>query len=241
MGGLAAVPPIRSNARVPANLHTVIERAAGLLYPARCVGCGRFGAFLCAGCAAGMVRATGAGRCPRCAAAWTAELNCPPCLPLTALDRCLAAFEMEGVARQAVHALKYLRTRALVPVMVEAMGALREMQPFDAAIAVPLHPARLRERGFNQADELLAALDWPRAEGTLRRVRNTKHQVGAEGRERRANVAGAFAYRGPRLDGLTVAIIDDVITTGATVDECAAVLRDQGARSVVAVAYARAS
>jgi ComF family protein len=212
-----------------------------LLYPRRCVGCGRFGEVLCRPCEAGLTPAFGAGRCPNCAAAWDGEVNCPRCYHWDALDGGFAAFEMEGVARRVVHAVKYRRTRLLVPPMASAVAALDLGQKIEAAFAVPLHPSRLRWRGFNQADLLLRGLAWGTTSGRLLRVRKTETQVGSGLAQRRANVGGAFAYHGPRLDGLAVAVVDDVITTGATVNECARVLRDHGARSVYAVAYARAS
>lgn len=185
--------------------------------------------------------ATGPGRCPNCAAAWGEPLNCPRCLAWQALDGATAAFEMEGAARRAVHGLKYGRVRGLAPAMARHMAKLREVRPFDAAYAVPLHATRMRDRGFNQAEALLRQLDWAPGPGNLRRVRRTKTQVGQGVRERRANVSGAFAYQGPPLDGLTIALLDDVVTTGATVDACAAELKAAGARAVVALAFARAS
>jgi ComF family protein len=216
-------------------------RAVDLLYPPRCVACGRFGVLLCSSCEGAMRPATGAGRCPHCSAAWAEPLNCPRCLAWQALDGVSAAFEMEGAARRAVHGLKYGRVRDLAPAMARHMAKLREVRPFDVAYAVPLHASRLRDRGFNQAEVLLRELDWPVGPGALQRVRRTGTQVGQGVRERRANVAGAFAYDGPALDGLTVALVDDVVTTGATADACAAALKAAGARAVVAIAFARAS
>jgi ComF family protein len=124
--------------------------------------------------------------------------------------------------------------------MAERMTSMPLDSPFDVVLPVPLHRSRQRRRGFNQAEELLRYLDWPRAEGTLRRVRKTSSQVGRGVGDRRRNVSGAFEYDGPRLDGVRVALLDDVVTTGATAIECARVLHDAGARSIVAFAFARA-
>lgn len=112
---------------------------------------------------------------------------------------------------------------------------------FDASFPVPLHRSRLRERGFNQSELLLRELPLPAPSPGLVRVRRTDRQVGQRLNERRSNVAGAFAYSGPGLAGLRVALLDDVVTTGATAQECALVLRDAGAREVWVVAFARAS
>lgn len=125
--------------------------------------------------------------------------------------------------------------------MAGEIDSLGVATPFDVALPVPLHRSRERQRGFSQADLILDRLGWPRPDGRLRRVRNTPHQVGKRRAERRSNVAGAFAYDGASLAGLTVLVVDDVVTTGATVNECARVLRDHGARRIFGVAYARAS
>jgi ComF family protein len=125
------------------------------------------------------------------------------------------------------------------------MGAL--MHDLNARLDVhryfpiPLHRARMKERGFNQSELLLHSAGWSPAGEGLARIRKTERQVGRHLGERRMNMAGAFSYRGPRLDGLAVALVDDVVTTGATVAECAVVLKDAGARSVWALAFARAS
>lgn len=227
-------PPLRS-------LRVLAARAVDLLYPPRCVACGRFGVLLCEPCVAAMHPATGSGRCPNCSAEWSEPLNCPRCVSWQWLDGASAAFEMEGRARRAVHALKYQRLRAIAPLLAEPMRKFREVRPFDVAYPVPLHPARLRDRGFNQSELLLRELGWPLGPGELRRVRNTKRQVGQAMHERRANVSGAFAYDGPALTGKVVAVVDDVVTTGATVDACALALKEAGARQVVALSFARAS
>lgn len=216
-------------------------RALGLLYPHRCAGCGRFGAVLCERCRAAMEPATGTGRCANCGARWAASDHCPRCVGWRFLDRALAAYEMSGPARQVVHALKYGRVRDYVPLMAEAMAPLRELASFEAAVAVPLHASRMRDRGFNQAELLLGELAWPTVPGRLRRVRKTATQVGKDVHERRRNVDAAFAYEGGALAGLAIALVDDVVTTGATMDECARVLREAGAGRVIALSFARAS
>jgi ComF family protein len=148
---------------------------------------------------------------------------------------------MEGTARSLVHALKYRHFRAVVPTMAALLAPTSEGLAIDAYFAVPLHRSRLKQRGFNQAELLLRATGWSPAPAGLVRIRRTDQQVGQRLGDRRANVAGAFKYQGIRLDGLTVALLDDVVTTGATVVECARVLKDAGAARVWALAFARAS
>lgn len=212
-----------------------------LLYPSRCCSCGAFGPILCVTCRADMPPALGPGHCPNCSARWDGPLNCPGCEHWRALSGGLAACEMAGPARSLVHAFKYSRIAAALPEMAAAMALLRDQRPLDVCYPVPLHPSRERSRGFNQAARLVEALGWPPGPGRLARVRKTKTQVGLPFHRRRANVSGAFAYDGPSLRGQRVAIVDDVVTTGVTAEECATVLKDAGAREVIVLSFARAA
>lgn len=157
--------------------------------------------------------------------------------------------------RDIIHAFKYGKRRTLGGRLARL---LREpgrdvLNGADAVVPVPLHWARRHERGFNQADLLAAGLGLPVCHA-LRRTRRTRSQVELPAGERHVNVAGAFAlawrYRSPwrwpmgpsripRLDGLTVVLVDDVSTTGATLDACARVLKAAGAREVRALTAAR--
>jgi predicted amidophosphoribosyltransferase len=111
--------------------------------------------------------------------------------------------------------------------------------------AVPLHPRRLRTRGYNQSDLLAARvrarLRLSAPAGRLVRVLDTPPQVGLDRSSRQANVAGAFAWRGRPLAGLPIVVVDDVTTTGATLEACAAALRAAGSGPVVGLAVARVS
>ncbi len=148
---------------------------------------------------------------------------------------------MDGAARRAIHGLKYSHIESLAAAMAARMALLPDRCGFDAAYPVPLHRSRARRRGFNQAALLVDLLGWPQGPGRLERVRKTDTQVGMRLRERRENVRGAFRYTGPSLEGRTVALVDDVVTTGSTANECARVLRDFGASGVHIVAFARAN
>ncbi len=167
--------------------------------------------------------------------------GCSGCASWSALDGVRAAFEMEGPARGVVHDLKYRGVRDLAGDMAAALRPIVEALRPDAVYAIPLHRRRRRSRGFNQSEAILTRLGAPPAPGRLERLRATASQVGLDVRARRRNVAGAFRYRGPDLEGATVAVLDDVVTTGATAHECARVLREHGAGRVYALAYARAS
>lgn len=111
--------------------------------------------------------------------------------------------------------------------------------------AVPLHPERLRSRGYNQADllarELAVQLGFETPAGRLVRVRDTQPQVGLDRLRRQSNVAGAFAWRGPALGGEPFVLVDDVATTGSTLESCAFALRAAGSGLVHALTVARVS
>ena len=219
----------------------LLRLATDLLYPMRCVGCSRFDAMLCEPCAATMEPATGAGRCRHCSARWEGEDFCPRCFHLQEVAGVRAAFEMSGPARQLVHNLKYRRYTSLAPLMAGYIRDPASQMPVEAWFAVPLHPSRERNRGFNQAEWLRRDSGLTPAGGQLLRVRKTTTQVGQHLTERRQNVSGAFEYRGPSLEGAKIGLIDDVITSGATVNACARDLKEAGAREVWAFAFARAS
>ncbi len=219
---------------------TLLARALDLLYPPRCVACAAFGHNLCESCAGELLPASGLGRCGRCGVRRDDEGRCPDCSGWRDLDGARAAFEMTGAARRVVHGLKFSSIRDLAGDMAEALVPVVDGLAPDAIFPIPLHRSRQRRRGFNQAEVIFERLGWPPPRGRLERVRATASQVGLSASERRENVAGAFRYRGPDLKGATVAVLDDVVTTGATAGECARVLREHGAARVYALAYARA-
>lgn len=159
------------------------------------------------------------------------------------------AASYDGELREAVHAFKYGGRRRLGVGFGRVLGQAvlthsRGERP-DVVVPVPLHPRRLAERGFNQAGILAVEIGRVLAtrvcSDNLRRVRYTPGQTTMAAGERGANVAGAFAVRNRQeLRGKEVLLVDDVLTTGRTADECAKVLIENGARSVEVAVLAKA-
>ena len=155
-----------------------------------------------------------------------------------------------GAAESIVHALKYGGWRAVAPAMARRMAQLRFPEDVEreraALVPVPLAAARRRERGYNQSAELAHALAarWgvPVREDLLERSRKTKSQTRLTPGERSRNVSGAFRARADRasLRGLHLVLVDDVVTTCATLNACASALYDGGARILSYVTFGRA-
>ena len=160
--------------------------------------------------------------------------------------RCAARFE--GVLPRLIHAFKYDDALWLGGNLSELLHACWTThfaeRPCDAVVAVPLHPARRRSRGYNQAQVLAAGLarrlGIPLWGGVLHRVRATETQTHLTARQRLHNVTGAFeSDRRRQLAGRRVLLVDDVMTTGATVGECARALKKGGATEVLVLTLAR--
>jgi ComF family protein len=146
---------------------------------------------------------------------------------------------------RAIHRFKYEGWRCLAPALAALMVERMALDGLSAGLllAVPLHEARLRRRGYNQSEllagELRGRFEVPRPPGRLVRLRDTPPQVGLDRLRRHANVADAFAWRGPPLGGEPVLLVDDVATTGATLEACAGALRAAGSGAVQGMTVAR--
>ncbi len=220
------------------------ERALDLLFPARCVSCAGFGAFICASCVARMATANP----PRCQSCWmpSKESQCGRCrVRRPAVSGVRSVFVYEGAARDAIHALKFRGLSAIAPGMSGLMAKLLiEWGPsVQAIVPVPLAGRRRRLRGYDQSEllarEIARLSGIPLARRALVRRRSTAPQARqAGGDARRRNVAGAFGPgRCMPIGG--VLLIDDVVTTGATLDACARVLISEGGGPVFALTFAR--
>lgn len=214
-------------------------------FPPRCAVCGSPESFLCARCEESLPQA----QLPRCAVCWE-----PSAMPLCrrcqrsrpAFTGLRAPYVFRSGARELVHGLKYQHQAVLAAPMAGLLFCFLKDNPLpaDVLVPVPLFPRRRRVRGYNQsallAHALARQLALPVEKRTLVRARNTASQAETRNAdERRVNVRGAFECRSYQLAGKRVLLIDDVSTTGATVDACARALREAGATSVWALTFAR--
>ena len=209
----------------------------------------------CAVCARVLDAPLAGAVCPAC---WSAIVPAGSLFSTDTIVRARALGPYDGTLREMLHALKYDGRRSIAPPLSRMM---REhgadiLEDADVVVPVPLHRRRQRERGFNQAEDLASGLGRPVLRA-LSRVRPTTPQVDLSREQRVGNVAGAFAIRGGNrtpfrlfdqndspeqrpLQGQIVVLVDDVATTGATLEACARLLKRAGAVDVLALTAARA-
>jgi len=218
-----------------------------LFIPPCCVVCGKVETWLCDACTKKIPLLTGTV-CQRCGKPWEENGPCPACKtsPLNVAP-IRSAFLFEGQLRDAIHALKYRGGHAVVPLLAQRMAEAWKQYDIqsDLLVPVPLYPSREMKRGYNQSTLLAQALgheiDVSVAPYALARVRNTASQTKLNRQDRQKNVKAAFAWT-EKVDivGKCVTLVDDVATTGATLDACAAVLLANKAKTVNAFTLARA-
>ncbi len=210
-------------------LRDLADSALRLLFPSRCVLCGREGDLICESCRQSFPLRLDPDAIPR----------------LSGIRAARAVWPYEGSVREIVRRYKYNGLRSLAPVLASEMAhILHEWSPsIDLIVHVPVHPARLRERGYDQSE--LLARELSRTGGiaaipALVRLRETAVQARAMSAAQRAdNVRGAFNVPdSARIRRANVLLIDDVLTTGATLKEAARALRRAGARNVYALTLA---
>ena len=232
--------------RVRASLKRGLAALLDLLYPPHCVACGAGGAWLCGACIQS-IPYVGAVVCGHCGCALARPGLCGRCQSGTS---CLAAVRSvayhRSPLREAVHALKYEGLRKLAEPLADllAAGWPYFAATIDVIVPVPLHVARLRQRGYNQAlllaKELGNRLGLPLETTCLKRSVDTRSQVGLSPAERWENVRDAFDCAADALRGVSVLLIDDVYTTGATLEACAWALLQAGVGEVWALTLVRA-
>ncbi len=208
-----------------------------------CVLCGALSHFgvWCKACGADLPRLK-ENHCPVCALPSANRMVCGKCLQYPPdFDRTVAVFVYAFPVDKLVQAVKFSGQLVLVNYLADALAERISVLP-DGLIAMPLHPARLRERGYNQsqllAQRLAKRLSIPLLANACERVRNTSPQSALPWREREKNMLHAFECSAD-LSGKHIAIADDVMTTGATIAALASAIKRAGAREVSAWAVAR--
>lgn len=241
-------------------LKSLIHSLLNFVFPPFCASCHQKileqkGGLICEGCWASLERWTPRS-CQRCGAQLaekdepTIPLLCPRCLiPDWACNDIRAIGPFQSPIADAIHLLKYSDRRSVVKklslYMEQSLSQAGHYQAADLILAVPLHPARKRERGYNQAQLLAQALgrllDKPCPENIIARARHTQTQTKLNKQQRLENVKDIFTVKKPEtVKGKTVILIDDVLTTGATIGSCARTLLNAGASQVLALTAAAA-
>jgi ComF family protein len=220
--------------------------ALDFLFPPFCVDCGKEGDFICSACQASLVRIE-PPVCPKCGKPQINEMLCVNCANWEAdIDGIRSPFRFEGVIRKAIHEFKYRNLRAIAGRLAKLLSEymVENPVPCEVFVPVPLHSKRLKERGYNQsallAKELSRLTGLPVDSSCL--IRNSYNVPQAKTRnveERRQNVIGIFSCKSEDLRNKKVLLIDDVTTSGATLDACASVLKTAGAMSVWGLTLAR--
>ena len=219
-------------------------RILDLLLPPRCGACRSPGGWLCDRCRAA-IRRLEEPLCARCGAELESAGSCPCRGRLRHLGRLRAAAAYEGPLERSIHRFKYEGWRALAGPLASLLEDRLAVDgtPALAVLAVPLHRRRQAERGYNQSEliarELARSLSLRMTGARLKRVRDTPPQVGLDRLRRRRNVVGAFVWEGPPLHGEPLLLVDDVATTGATLEACARALREAGSGAVTGIVLAR--
>lgn len=224
-----------------------------LLFPGRCLECGRFGQYFCPDCKKA-IKVQENQICPVCRRQAIFGQTHFRCRRKTRPEGLTSVFAYRGIIKQAIQKLKYRRLTDLVEELIGL--TMPELEPHLklkfflsdlVLVPVPLYPLRYRRRGFNQAEllgkELAKKLNWGFEPDALRRVKFTQPQAKLKGQERQANVKDAFEFgsmsSGFSLPATNFVIFDDVWTTGSTVKECVRVLKKAGAKKVWGLTLAR--
>ncbi len=225
------------------NSRSILNR----FFPPRCLLCGDAtqGGALCSDCQADLPWLA-QERCPQCAQLSPDGQRCGPCLRHPpAFDRTHAALIYDFPVASLIQALKYGQRLEVSSALAQLWldQAVPRQLP-DLLLPMPLHPTRLKERGFNQALELARILappcNVPVARDACQRIRETPPQAALPLKARRKNLRGAFSARAEQVSGKRIAIVDDVMTSGSSLNELAATLKKAGAVEVECWVMARA-
>jgi len=239
-------------------MRAFVRYALDALFPRRCAVCRRAvpaneSGAICGMCWAAIARIEGP-QCPVCGSPFRSDAalshspthRCGACRETPpSFTQAVSAGLYEGVLAEAIRGCKYRNIVKLIPALSPLLRpALDALPAADAVVPVPLHPRRLRQRGFNQSLLLARVVAGhnrkPLIMDRLIKDLDTHPQIGLSAKERAANLKGAFSVRGDFRD-MSLLLVDDVMTTGATVSECSKQLLEAGAKKIVVLTLARAS
>jgi len=217
------------------------------LFPKRCVNCGKVGNYICANCYS-QIEFIEKPICPVCQRQAIGGKTHPGCKTPLGLDGLVVACRYRGPVKFAISKVKYRWAYNIAAILIDLL--ISSFWKFDfphntVLVPVPLHPRRKNWRGFNQAELIVESLSkkYKQPSGELlKRIVETKTQVGLSKKERKANIKGAFSLNESsgesKIRGGSFILVDDVYTSGATMQEAAKVFKRYGAKSVWGMAIA---
>ncbi|WP_081460240.1 ComF family protein [Anaerolinea thermophila] len=220
--------------------------AVDWLFPPYCLDCGTLGERWCETCQQ-KISLLAPPLCERCGRPVELAGLCVECqhAPIS-MDAIRSCYAYEGIIREAIHRLKFEKDLGLAEILANALIKVLSMQDWniDVITSVPVSPARMKERGYNQAEMLAFPLALntgvPYKRSLLKRVKDAPSQVGLSKEERRENIREAFEGLPQASQYSSVLVVDDVVTTGSTLQSCALALREQGVKQVYGLTLARA-
>jgi ComF family protein len=215
-------------------------------FPSRCLGCGRWGDLICKDCFLDLPRIM-PPLCSKCGKPESSGGLCPGCWSSqSVIDGIRSVFRFEGTIRKAIHHLKYYQLKTISKDLALVLYDYIKLNKlnYEIIVPVPLHRKRLRQRGYNQssliANELGKLCNTLVKTESLFRVKDGIPQTRTSRvQQRRKNVANAFVCSDQYIDNKNVMLIDDVCTSGATLEACATALKAAGAASIWGLTVAR--
>jgi len=215
-----------------------------LFFPKKCVICSSFGSWLCPKCQK-KVQKIKTPFCPKCKKITSFGQYCPRCRRTKTIRGVIAAGYYQGVLKETIHSFKYQKIKELRKYLFELISD-RLSEGFPAGefilVPVPLNKIKLYHRGFNQSEEIAKEIEKNygyKLVNCLDRIKNTKSQIGLSQKERLINVQNCFAIKsGFDIRNKNIFLIDDVVTSGATVESAAKVLKQSGAKKIWVISLA---
>lgn len=220
----------------------LLEKVFGILAPHECLNCGREGALLCAWCRADVITLL-PSRCYRCHKLTEDRQVCDKCRRGTVLKHVWVAADYDGVIKELIHHFKFERAKGTAVVLADILDeATPYFSPETIVSYVPTATSRVRQRGYDQAAELAKAFASKRELKVMPLLyrQGQARQVGADRKERLKQLAHAFRPRNEKLiTGASIILIDDIVTTGATLEAASKILKKAGAKTVNALVVAQ--